>query len=146
MPNQPVKQTEQWPRVALRRELYDKLKKRSRSINATITDLLELEEKDIERRLAKGKTELLHHISGWANIVAVEGDIVTLQGLPAPNAQGYLEVHVHVEFKGAGKHNMLFTHMGHSLVINCSTFPEHGRTIVIPIHTVTSDKDNPHGH
>ena len=141
MPNTPVKQTEQWPRVALRRDLYDKLKKRSRSINATIADLLELEEKDIERRLAKGKTELLHHIAGWAILSAVDGHIVTLRGLPTPNAQGYLEVQVHVEFKVGGKHNMLFTHMGHSLVINCSTFAEHHRTMVIPIHTVTADKE-----
>ena len=135
-----------WQHIAIKKATYEKLKGRAAGISVSIEQLLELEEKDIERRLAKGKTELLHHISGWANLIGVEGSIVTLQGLPAPNAQGYLEVHVHVEFKLAGKHNMLFTHMGHSLVINCSTFPKHGRTIVIPIHTVTSDKDNPHGH
>ena len=49
MPNQPVKQTEQWPRVALRRELYDKLKKRAEGINTTIADLLALEEREIAR-------------------------------------------------------------------------------------------------
>ena len=131
----------EWQHIAIKKTTYEKLKGRAAGISVSIEQLLELEGKEIERRLAKGKTELIHHISGWANMSRVDGHTVTLQGLPAPNGQGYLEVNVHLELKTGGKHNILFTHLGHTLVINCSTFAEHHRTIVIPIHTVTRDKE-----
>ena len=141
MPNQPVKQTEQWPRVALRRELYDKLKKRANSINATIADLLALEEREVRRRLAKGKAELLHHVSGWASGAALSGHICTLGGLPEPDDQGRLSVKMHVQLKDGDLHNMTFLHQGGSIVILAPTFAEPNRLMVIPIHTVTSDKE-----
>ena len=131
----------EWQHIAIKKATYEKLKGRAAGISVSIEQLLQLEEKEIARRLAKGKSELLHHISGWATGMAVSGHIVTLRGLPTPNAQGYLEVHVHAEFKEGHMHDILFTHVGHSLAINCSTFAEHHRTIVIPIHTVGADKE-----
>ena len=141
MPNKPVKQTEQWPRVALRRELYDKLKNRANSINATIADLLDLEEREIQRRLSVGKAELLHHVSGWLASSTQGGQIGTLAGLPEPNEHGQLSVKVHLKTADDTEHVLEFQHMGGSIVILTPTFAERDRVIVIPLHSVTREKE-----
>ena len=141
MPNQPVKQTEQWPRVALRRELYDKLKKRAAGINTTIADLLALEEREIARRTAVTKAELLAHVSGWMAGSTQAGHIGTLAGLPEPNAHGVLTVTLHVKMRDGKEHALEFRHMGGSIVILAPTFAERNRVMTIPIHRVGGDKE-----
>ena len=141
MPNQPVKQTEQWPRVALRRELYDKLKKRANSINATIADLLDLEEREISRRTAVGKAELLAHVSGWVAGSTVGGHIGTLAGLPEPNEHGVLTVTLHLKMADDKEHALEFRHMGGTIVVLAPTFAERNRVMCIPIHRVGADKE-----
>ena len=48
---------------------------------------------------------------------------------------------MHVQLKDGDLHNMTFLHQGGSIVILAPTFAEPNRLMVIPIHTVTSDKE-----
>ena len=95
----------------------------------------------IERRLAKARAELLHHVSGWMAGSTQAGHIGTLAGLPEPNEHGQLTVTLHVKMRDGKEHVMEFRHIGGSIVIEAPTFAKPNRLMVIPIHTVTADKE-----
>ena len=133
--------TTEWQHIAVKKTTYTRLKARAEGISVSIEQLLDLEDREIERRLAKGRAELLHHVSGWMAGSAQAGHIGTLAGLPEPNAHGQLTVTLHVKMKDGKEHALEFRHLGGSVVILAPTFAERNRVMTIPIHRVTGDKE-----
>ena len=133
--------TTEWQHIAIKKTTYLRLKTRAEGISVSIEQLLNLEEREIERRTAVGKAELLHHVSGWMAGSTQSGHIGTLAGLPEPNEHGQLTVTLHVKMRDGKEHVMEFRHMGGSIVILAPTFAERNRVMTIPIHRVGGDKE-----
>ena len=133
--------TTEWQHIAIKKTTYTRLKGRAEGISVSIEQLLDLEDREIERRLAKARAELLHHVSGWMAGSTQAGHIGTLAGLPEPNEHGQLTVTLHVQMKDGTEHAMEFRHMGGSIVILAPTFAERNQVMTIPIHRVGGDKE-----
>ena len=132
---------EGWARVALRRSVFEKLKRRGTAISTSIEELLTLEESEIQRRLAKAKAELLAHASGWALGANSAGHHTILTGLPVTNEHGQLAVTLHATIGGTS-HTITLLHMGAHIVCLAPTFESpKNRVMVVPISQPATDKE-----
>ena len=130
-----------WARVAVRRSVFERLKRRGTAISASIQELLELEETEIQRRLAKAKAELLAHASGWALGANSAGHHTILTGLPEPDEQGRLALTMHATINGT-EHVITLLHMGAHVVCLAPTFESpKNRIMVVPISQPATDKE-----
>ena len=132
---------EGWARVALRRSTYERLKRRGMAISTSIEELLTLEEKEIQRRLAKARAELLAHASGWALGANAAGHHTILTGLPEPDEQGRLALTMHATINGT-EHVITLLHMGAHVICSAPSFESpKNRIMVVPISQPATDKE-----
>ena len=136
---------EGWARVALRRSVFEKLKRRGTAISTSIEELLTLEESEIQRRLAKAKAELLAHASGWALGANSAGHHTILIQLPEPDEEGRLSLKLHATINGA-EHIITLLHIGAHIVCLAPTFESpKNRVMVVPISQTGHRQGVTHG-
>ena len=130
-----------WARVAVRRSTFERLKRRGTAISTSIDELLTLEAKEVERRIAKAKAELLAHASGWALGANSAGHHSILTQLPEPDEQGRLALTLHATINGT-EHVITLLHMGAHIVCLAPTFESpKNRVMVVPISQPAIDKE-----
>ena len=137
----PKEAQEGWARVALRRSTFERLKRRGTAISTSIDELLTLEAKEVERRIAKAKAELLAHASGWALGANSTGHHSILTQLPEPDEQGRLSLKLHATINGE-EHIITLLHMGAHIVCLAPTFESpKNRIMFVPISQPATDKE-----
>ena len=137
----PKEAQEGWARVALRRSTFDRLKRRGTAISTSIDELLTLEAKEVERRIAKAKAELLAHASGWALGANSAGHHSILTQLPETDEQGRLYLKLHATINGS-EHIITLLHVGAHIVCLAPTFESpKNRIMVVPISQPATDKE-----